>query len=88
MFFLKSWHFLTRQLSISVAKSTATTAAFGEGRNHKKSGNMKKTPQNSMYGVPSGSHALSALPFFNKATVNGECYRAVLQISPSLHHDS
>jgi len=43
--FLKTWHFLMRQLFISVAKSTAKTATCGKGETSRSPATLKRLPR-------------------------------------------
>jgi hypothetical protein len=43
--FLKTWHFLIKQLFISVAKSTTTTAACGKGETSTSLATLKRFPR-------------------------------------------
>jgi hypothetical protein len=43
--FLKTWHFLMRQLFISVAKSTATIAACGKGETSTSLATLNRLPR-------------------------------------------
>ena len=94
--FLMSWHFLMKQHSTSVVKSTSTNFhTWGRQKNLRKSRNMKETHQKSTPGAVTGSLASSTLLLKKQQSmvnVTSQCCRIsiflnyddyIFQIAPS-----